>query len=132
MNTNKQNSEIIDKYKNSDVDEIVKGAIEYLVGMYGRSKFTKIIYNVTFDEKTTNSKSESISSIIALLLLALQKLKEKNTNIEYVSESDDLKNEIDNIEISLDAIKNVIYNINDKTITITGNMPEDYSEPIHT
>ena len=130
MNTNKQNSEIINKYNNSDVDEILKTAIEYLVGIYGRSNFTKLIYNVTFDEKTTNSKSESISSIIALLLLALQKLESNNTNTEYVSESDNLKNEINNIEISLDAIKNIIYNINNKTITITGNTPE-YSEPIY-
>lgn len=131
MNTNKQNSEIINKYNNSDVDEILKAAIEYFVGIYGRSNFTKLIYNVTFDEKPMNSKSDSISSIITLLLLALQKLKVNNTNIEYISESDNLKNEINNIEISLDAIKNIIYNINNKTITITGNTPE-YSEPSYT
>ena len=130
MNTNKQNSEIINKYNNSDVDEILKTAIEYLVGIYGRSNFTKLIYNVTFDEKPMTSKSDSISSIITLLLLALQKLESNNTNTEYVSESDNLKNEINNIEISLDAIKNIIYNINNKTITITGNTPE-YSEPIY-
>lgn len=124
MNTNIQNSEIINKYNNSDVNEIFKTAIEYLVGMYGRSKFTKFIYNVNFDEKQTDSKVKSISNIITLLLLVLQKLESNNTNIEYVSESDDIKNEINNIEISLDAIKNIIYNINNKTITITGNMPE--------
>lgn len=124
MNTNIQNSELINKYNSSDVNEIFKTAIEYLVGIYGRSKFTKLIYNVTFDEKQTDSKVKSISNIITLLLLALQKLESNNTNIEYVSESDDIKNEINNIEISLDAIKNIIYNINNKTITITGNMPE--------
>lgn len=126
-NINNKYSELIDKYNDLELDEIVQHAIEYFVGMYGRngrSNFSKIIYGVKFNVKETSSQEESMLLVIALLMIALQKMQEDNSNEEYIGVSDNLKKEINNIEISLDTIKNIIYGINDKTITINNGINE--------
>ena len=121
-NLNKKYSDNIVKYNNTSYNDLVKLTAEYFTSIFGRNNLTKMIYSVDFDTITGKSIEEMLLETASLCLVLY------NRTIENKESGDDssvaqMNTDVNNINIDITSLKNIINNINEKTITINNAIP---------
>lgn len=121
-NLNKKYSDNIVKYNNTSYNDLVKLSAEYFTSIFGRNNLTKMMYSVDFDTVTGKSIEEMLLETASLCLVLY------NRTIENKESGDDssvaqINTDVNNINIDITSLKNIINNINEKTITINNAIP---------
>lgn len=121
-NLNKKYSDNIVKYNNTSYNDLVKLTAEYFTSIFGRNNLTKMMYSVDFDTVTGKSIEEILLETASLCLVLY------NRTIENKESGDDssvaqMNTDVNNINIDITSLKNIINNINEKTITINNAIP---------
>lgn len=121
-NLNKKYSDNIVKYNNTSYNDLVKLTAEYFTSIFGRNNLTKMMYSVDFDTVTGKSIEEMLLETASLCLVLY------NRTIENKESGDDssvaqMNTDVNNINIDITSLKNIINNINEKTITINNAIP---------
>lgn len=121
-NLNKKYSDNIVKYNNTSYNDLVKLTAEYFTSIFGRNNLTKMMYSVDFDTVTGKSIEEMLLETASLCLVLYNRTLE-NKELGDDSSVAQMNTDVNNINIDITSLKNIINNINEKTITINNAIP---------
>lgn len=121
-NLNKKYSDNIVKYNNTSYNDLVKLTAEYFTSIFGRNNLTKMMYSVDFDTVTGKSIEEMLLETASLCLVLYNRTLENKESGDDSSVAQ-MNTNVNNINIDITSLKNIINNINEKTITINNAIP---------